>query len=64
MNLMKRSFPAILGASIVAPICSIIDIGVVDFHYSGDIIGSMIKSTTEFKIDITSLLNFSFRLIL
>lgn len=59
VNLMKHSFPAILGASAVAPICSIIDIGIVKFHYSGDMIGSIIKSTNEFKIDNTSLLNFS-----
>ena len=58
-NFLRGIIPAIMGASTVAPLCSIIDVGIMNSHHSGDMKGSIIKSGKEFKLDTTSLLNFS-----
>lgn len=59
IGFLKGIIPAIIGASTVTPLCSIIDIAIVKSAQSGDMLGSIIESVNNFKIDRTSLLNFS-----
>ena len=59
MGFFKCIVPAFMGAGVVAPLCSIVDVAIVKSAKSGDMIGSIVESGTGFKLDRISLLNFS-----
>lgn len=59
LRTMKGIIPAVMGASTVTPVCSLSDISVVKSAKSGGMMDSIIDSGKNFRLDMTSFLNFS-----